>query len=219
MSLELRHYVKEALGRGASKEAILETLSRSGWSEQVIRKTLEQFCGVDAQGVPIPAPRMQAHQIARDCFVYLLSFVTLCMSAIALGALLFELINHAIPDPASRHAWVGRANSISWAIAQLVVTLPCYLGLLRLIQLEIAKHPEKRESLIRKLIIYAILGITAVIGLGDLISTLTHFLQGELTWRFLAKAFVVMGISLVIFIYYLSEMRQDDRLIQQDTPQ
>ncbi|MCE3235916.1 MAG: hypothetical protein K0Q50_2096 [Vampirovibrio sp.] len=212
MSLELKHYIKEALGKGADREALTRTLSRSGWSDAVIQKTLDQFVGVDAFGVPIPAPRMQAHQIARDLFIYLLVLVTLGMSAFALGGLLFDLINQYLPDPASQY-W-GR--NINWAIAQLIVAFPVFTLLTRLVQRDVDRHPEKRESLIRKLLIYFILTLTAIVGLGDLISTLTTFLQGELTLRFTAKALVVLGISLLVFVYYLFEMRRDDSLVRRD---
>jgi hypothetical protein len=214
MSLELRNYVKEALGKGATKAAILTTLTESGWAESVIQKTLEQFSGVDAQGVPIPAPRMQAHQIAKDWFVYVLALVTLTMNAYALGALLFNLIDHAIADPAARNSWDYGTASINWAIAQLLITLPVYLKIQGVIQADIMQHPEKRESLIRKLLIYAILGITVLVGLGDAIGILNNFLSGELTLRFIAKAFVVLGLALLIFFYYLSEMRKDDSLVK-----
>lgn len=213
MSLELKQYIKEALGKGASRPMLEQTLSQSGWSDGVIQKTLDQFVGVDANGVPIPAPRMQAHQIARDLFVYMLILVTLSMNSFALGCLLFDLTNHYVPDPATSHTYYW-GRSINWAIAQLVVAFPVFSLLTRMVQRDVINHPEKRESLIRKLLIYLILGITAVVGLGDLISTLTTFLQGELTLRFTAKALVVLGIALLIFIYYLFEMRRDDRLVR-----
>ncbi len=213
MSLELKQYIKDSLGRGASREEIEKTLSQSGWSDAVIQKTLDQFVGVDAQGVPIPAPRMQAHQIARDLFIYLLILVTLGMSACALGGLMFELIDRHIPDAGNTMAYYGRSG-INWAIAQLVVAFPTFSLLTRAIQKDVCQHPEKRESLIRKLLIYFILGLTAVVSLGDLVSTLSTFLQGEVTCRFMAKAGTVLGISLLIFAYYLFEMRRDDRLVR-----
>lgn len=214
MSLELKQYIKDSLSRGASRDEIEQTLGQSGWSDGVIQKTLDQFVGVDAQGVPIPAPRMQAHQIARDLFIYMLILVTLSMNACALGGLLFELINRYIPEAGRLSHYYGYGGGINWAIAQLIVAFPAFTLLTRLVQKDVSQHPEKRESLIRKLLIYFILGITAVVSLGDLVSTLTTYLQGDVTLRFLLKALVVLGISLLIFIYYLFEMRRDDNLVR-----
>lgn len=214
MSQELKSYIYEALKQGLEREKLIHTLSQAGWSESVVKKTLDQFAGVDSVGLPIPAPRMQAHQIARDCFMYSLNLITLSMCAFALGSLCFELITHYIPDPGSRESYSSGSRNINWAIAQLVITLPVYFWISKRIQTHITQFPEKRESLIRKFIIYAILGITAIISLGDLIVTLTTFLEGEITLRFLAKAAVVLSIPLLIFVYYLSEMRQDDVTIK-----
>lgn len=212
MSLELKQYIKDALSHGASREQISSTLSQSGWADAVVQKTLEQFVGVDGHGVPIPAPRMQAHQIARDLCIYCLILVTLGLNSFALGGLLFELINHKLPDATGTFSsgdW-----KLSWAMAQLLVAFPVYTWLTHTIQRDVAGHPEKRESLIRKLMIYFILVITAIVGLGDLIQTLTIYLQGEMTMRFLAKAGVVLGITQLIFTYYLYEMRRDDSLVR-----
>lgn len=216
MSQELKQYIKAALEQGADREQITNTLTVSGWAEPVVLKTLEQFVGVDAHGVPIPAPRMQAHQIARDIFVYSLILITLGLNAFALGGLLFNLIERLVPDIVMQsYHWQSRDRSISWAIAQLIIAFPVYSGLSYWIQKDIQCFPQKRESLIRKLLIYGILGITAVVGLGDLIAVLTTYLQGDLTDRFTLKALVVLGISALIFVYYLFEMRRDDVLVKQ----
>ena len=215
MSLELKQYIKEALSQGASRDEISETLARSGWADAVIAKTLEQFVGVDGHGVPIPAPRMQAHQIARDLCVYSLILITLSLNSFALGALLFEFIDRYVKDVADATSygdWGGW--QVSWAIAQLLVAFPVFSILSYLVQRDVTKQPEKRESLIRKLMIYFILVLTAIVGLGDLIQCLTIFLQGEMTFRFLAKAGVVLGITQLIFGYYLFEMRRDDTLVR-----
>jgi hypothetical protein len=216
MSQELKQYIKAALEQGADREQITNTLTVSGWAEPVVLKTLEQFVGVDAHGVPIPAPRMQAHQIARDIFVYSLILITLGLNAFALGGLLFNLIEHYVPDAmTNRYYFNSMDRGISWAIAQLFIAFPVYSGLTYWVQKDVQQFPQKRESLIRKLLIYGILGITAVVGLGDLITTLTTYLQGDMTDRFALKALVVLGISSLIFIYYLFEMRRDDVLVRQ----
>ena len=211
MSQELKQYVKDAMGRGADKEALKTTLLAAGWSADVIQKTLEQYVGVDGHGVPIPAPRMQAHQIARDIFVYFLILVTLSMNTSAVIGLYFNLINQWLPDAMHNYSYDGEVN---WAIAMLIVAVPTYTGLNMWLGKHIVHHAEKRESLIRKLMIYFILGITAIASLVDLICTLTTFLGGDMTTRFLAKAIVVMILSILIFSYYFFEMRRDDAVVK-----
>lgn len=101
-------------------------------------------------------------------------------------------------------------------MAQLIVSFPVYMLLNRIVGRDINRHPQKRESLIRKLVIYALLGLTAVTGLCDLMVVLSGYLGGTLTNTFLYKAFVVMGLSGLIFGYYLLEMRRDDSLVQKE---
>lgn len=213
MSQELKKYIQDALGRGASQAEIAKTLGDSGWSDGVIQKTMDQFAGVDAYGVPVPAPRMQAHQIARDLCIYVLTFVTLSMSACALGGLLFDIINRWLPDAANQYHDFNNSG-VNWAIAQLVIAFPVYGWLSNVVNREVNRHPEKRESLIRKLLIYFIVVITAIVGLGDLVTTLYTFLSGEITMRFVMKALVVLGISGTVFLYYLAEMKRDDALVR-----
>lgn len=212
MSKELKQYVETALSRGASSEEVAKTLADSGWSEDVVRKVLEQFAGADAYGVPIPAPRMAAHHIARDIFVYLLILITLTISAVALGAILFDWVETLWPD-VTHHRYRGDHN-INWAIAQLVIAFPVYLWLTGWVNRDIRRHAEKRESLIRKLMIYWLLAETAIISLCDLIAVLNAFLNGDLTASFFAKAVVVLGIAGAVFAYYLYEVKRDDRLVQ-----
>ncbi len=214
VSTELKQYIHQALERGGSKDEIRTVLEQAGWSPQVIRKILEQYTGVDANGLPIPAPRMQAHQFARDLFLYLLIFVTLSMIAFALGGLLFSLIDKVLPDPAFTN-YRAYQDRIPWSIAQLVIAFPVFTLLTRLINRDITDHTEKRESLLRKLMIYLILAITAVVSLGDLVAVLTRFLEGELTLRYFSQSSVVLVISLLIFSYYLYEVRQDDRVLKE----
>ncbi len=215
MSKELQTFIERSLERGVEKDVIRDTLVASGWSGKVVDKILMQYAGISAQGLVIPAPRMQSHQIAQDLFLYLLSLVTLGITAFATGSLLFAQINHLLVDPTL--AMRDRQNdwSINLAIAEILIAFPLYTWLAVHIGRDVERSPQKRESLIRKLMIYLILVISAITAIGDLIAVLTQLLSGEMTLRFLAKALVVLGISLIIFIFYLYEVKKDDALVRE----
>lgn len=209
MSLELKQYIREALTSGASLEEVVDTLTGAGWAEPVVRKTLEQFAGVDSRQVPIPAPRMQAHQLARDLFVYILILMTLTSTALALGHLLFDLINQSFHE--NRY---GYGDASLGSMALLIVTFPVFSLLSLFVQKDIAQFPQKRESIIRKLLIYTILAVTVIITLSDLTLVLHGFLKGDLSTPFLLRSAVVIGIALLIFANYFVEMKQDDAIIR-----
>lgn len=210
MSRELQQYIEDALRAGADKPTVEATLVGAGWMPDVVSKTLAQYAGLDAKGLLVPVPRLGIHHLFRDLFVYLLILITLTMGCFALGTLLFNLIDRWVPDPTVHDA----LHTISWAVAQLVVTAPTFFWLSVWLKRHVGQFPQKRESLIRKLMIYLLLFTAAMVTLGDLIAALTSFLEGELTTRFLCKALVVLGLSVSVFAYYLLEMRGDDRLVK-----
>jgi hypothetical protein len=47
--------------------------------------------------------------------------------------------------------------------------------------------------------------------IGDVIALLNGVLKGDPTLRFLLKCFVVAAIAGTAFVYYLSDLRQDER--------
>lgn len=63
----------------------------------------------------------------------------------------------------------------------------------------------------RKWLTYMALVIAAGVFMGDLIAALTTLLRGEITSRFLAKAFVALVISGGVFFYYFAGVRKTDR--------
>lgn len=212
MSKEVKKYIETALTKGASKEQVAETLIGSGWSKEVIYKLLGDYTGVDSMGIPVPAPKMQAHQISRDLFVYFIIFVTLSMTAGGVGGLFFEFIDYFFEENLARNDF--SFHSISWAIAQLIIAFPIYIILSGWINKNLLKHPEKRESLVRKLMIYFILTITAIVSITDLVIVLTSFLRGDITISFILNALVVLVIAILIFAYYFYEVKEDDNLIK-----
>ena len=213
MSKELRQYIHEALKSGQDKNTVKQQLATSGWSNEVVDKLLEQYVGVDAHNLPIPAPTLSAHHLARDLFVYLLLYVTLCISVFSLGTLLFDWVDTLVPDALnSNHHWYG--HSLNWAIACLMTAFPVFLGLNHWLGKSIEQHPEKRESFVRKLMIYWLLIKTAIICLCDLIWVVTAFLDGDLALNSIAKTVIIIGICGGIFVHYLMEVRRDDTLVQ-----
>lgn len=218
MSKELKVYVESALRKGASKTEITTTLSEAGWARDVIGKTLDQYVSVDGHNIPVPAPRMQTHQVAQDICVYFLSFVTLSLSACALGSILYTCVDNWIPDTLNQNSYHYWNQTLNWAVAQLVVSFPILAGLSLWTQKNLHKHPEKRDSMVRKLMIYFILTIAAIVGLGDFITVVTYFLNGGMDTQFCAKAAIVLGITGAIFYYYLREMRRDDQLLKTQRP-
>ena len=209
MNNELYLFVKESLQQGIPRDAIQDALLQARWQPEEVSAALASFAELD---FPVPVPRPKPYLQARDAFFYVVSFIALYISAFSFGTLIFSFIERAFPDPVSYGGFVS--GSFARAIAALIVTFPLYLFFMWRISVANARDPERRQSLIRKWLTYLTLVVASGIIIGDLIFTLTNFLEGDLTIRFLLKAATILVITGVIFGYYLWDLQREEKVQQ-----
>lgn len=207
MASELREFVKEALSRQSSKEEVRGALKRAGWEAKEVDGALSEFADI-AFGVPVPKPRASLE--AREAFLYLVSFITLFISAFSFGALAFQFINFWVLDALVRYPDVSYA-ALRSSLAALLVAFPVHLFLMWQISKEVALNPAKRRSGVRRWLSYLTLVVTSSVIIGDLISVLSELLGGEVTLRFVLKALTVLAVASSIFGYYLWDLRREEK--------
>lgn len=206
---ELELFVREALGRGATRPSIEATLAHAGWPPEQIRSALASYADVD---FPVPVPRPRPYLSAREAFLYLLLFASLYLAAWNLGSLLFDLINQAFPDPADQDYELQRIpQSIRWAASSVIIAFPVFLYVARYLGREVARNPLKRLSAVRRWLTYLTLFVAASVLIGDMITLVYNVLGGELSTRFLLKVAVAALIAGAIFGYYLVDLRHEER--------
>ena len=206
MANELQIFVKEALEKGQSKEAIEQALLQAGWQKEEAQKAMESFADVV---FPVAVPRPKPYLQAREAFLYLISFITLYTSAFSFGILVFAFIDKFFPDPIAYGVFSSRG--ITTALASIIVAFPLYLFMMWRLAKAAAKDPERRQSKVGKWLTYITLVIAAGIIIGDLIAVLSGLLSGELTSRFLFKAICVLAIAGSIFGYYLWSLQREEK--------
>ena len=176
-------------------------LLQSGWSKRQVGDTLATFADVT---FPIPVPRPRPYTDAREAFLYGLLFVALSLSAYHLGMLIFSFIEQAFPltdtVPSLR-------ESTRWPTSVLVVALPVFFYLSRLVNRDIRLDPSRRASKNRSQMTYITLFLCASVVIGILAGLVYSFLGGELTIRFILKSLTAAGIAAGVFGYYLRDMR------------
>src|SRR3989338_85067 len=145
----------------------------------------------------------------KDVFLHLLAIIALYVSAGSFIALLFQYINVYLPDKAvdQYYSLQSAYASMRWSIALLFVVFPVYVWASWFLNKEYFTDPAKRELKIRKWLLYFTLFATALLIIGDLVTLIYSFLQGELTARFLYKILTVLLVAAVIFKYYLMDLK------------
>jgi len=202
-SAVLDTFVREALAAGRTRPDIAAALEQAGWPADQVRRALDAYAEVE---FPIPVPRPEADISPRDAFLYLTLFTALGLAAFNLGAVLFELIELAFPDPAVDHS----SRDLTWNIAYLVVAFPVFVVLAVHQERALASDPTKRLSKVRRWLTYLALFVAAGFVIGDAVTLVRFLLEGELSVRFLLKVLVVAAIAGSIFGYYLRDLAKDE---------
>ncbi len=206
---DLTAFIREALNRGLPRDEIRGVLSRADWSDEEVQAALLSFAAVD---FPIAVPRPRPSLSAREAFEYLVLFGTLYLCAYSLGSLLFQFINLALPDPLwSQNQIDAIPEIIRWSIASLVVATPVFLYAARTNSRAIARSPLKRTSPVRRWLTYLTLAIASGVLIGTSTGLVYNLLGGEVTARFLLKVLTAGSISSTAFIYYLTDLRRDEK--------
>lgn len=153
----------------------------------------------------------QAKTGPKDVFLHLLAIITLYVSVGSFIALLFQYINVYLPDKAidQYYSLQSAYASMRWSIALLFVVFPVYIWTSWFLNKEYGTEPQKREIKIRKWLLYFTLFAAALLIIGDLVTLIYSFLQGELTARFLYKILTVLLVAAIVFKYYLMDLKNN----------
>ena len=108
---------------------------------------------------------------------------------------------------------MGNASlpAVRWATASLLIAFPVFLLLSRSTYRALRRDPAKRTSKVRKWLSYLTLFVAALVLIGDLVTLVYYLLAGELTLRFILKVLAVGSVAGAVLLYYLWDLRQDDR--------
>ena len=207
LSPELVGFVKEGLDRGLPREQIADILIRAGWPADQVRRALAGFADVES---PIPVPRPAVSTRPREAFLHVVMFMALFVSAYALGAVVFGLIDVGLPDPTGMPLEVIR-ELLRLSVSALVVASPVFAFVTRVIRRGVEAQPSSRRSRIRQQLTYLTLFIASCVLVGAVTALVYSVLGGELTARFVLKCLTVTAIAGGAFSYYLRDLRQAER--------
>ncbi|MBI4215241.1 MAG: hypothetical protein HY602_00770 [Parcubacteria group bacterium] len=141
-------------------------------------------------------------------FFYLLSLVSLVVTAVSVGSIVFQMINKWIIDVGIPYSGIFQPDSLKMSIAAIIIAAPVYYFTTYKILKSLYDGQLPADSGIRRWLSYFILFISSVIVLGYLIGVLYNFLDGELTLKFFLKALTAILISGSVFGYYLYDVKR-----------
>lgn len=123
--------------------------------------------------------------------------------------LFFTVIDKAYPQITTSYNYYSSSSySISWPVSILIILFPIFVIIMWFLEKSYSREPEKRTQSIHKWLTYITLFIGGSILVGDLITVVYYFIDGqELTTGFLLKVFSLLAITLIVFLYYLADAR------------
>jgi glucan phosphoethanolaminetransferase (alkaline phosphatase superfamily) len=145
---------------------------------------------------------------AKHFVLQLGSLVSLYLSLGFLLSLLFSIINIVFPDAIDDY-WTIESNHdmVRISIAMLVVFFPTYIFLTRTVnKIRRTEADGTYLSLTKWLVFLSLLAGGGVL-LGDLVAVIMAFLEGEITQRFILKAFAVLVVVGAAFHYYILDTK------------
>jgi len=153
---------------------------------------------------------------ARNFALQLGALIALYVSLTALITLIFGITDILHPDAIDYYSYGSSAWQVRFGIAMLLVFFPTYIVLTRMVNQVRRTEKEGAYLTLTKWLIYLSLLVGGAVLLGDLVTVILTFLNGEVTARFLIKAFslvIIVGSACAYYVldakgYWLSHERE-----------
>lgn len=135
------------------------------------------------------------------------ALIALYVSITALTVLVFSIINLKFPDES--YYWEGESarEAIRTCMAVLIVFFPTFIALTRISNQNRRKESNGEYTGLTRWLVYVSLMVAGGVLLGDLVTLINYFLNGEITTRFIYKVFALFFIVGSAFHYYLLDVR------------
>ncbi len=219
MNSKLLPYINKKRQEGLKDADIRDSLKSVGWSEADLNSafTLSDIPlpdgSVVATTTQVTAKDNESHTLW-DTFLHVLMFINLCIYATALNmvqhVLIEKLLGSGYQNRFSGAYYLYSDGSnflLTSAASAIIVSLPLFIVLFMRIHRMTLQDPTLKELKSRKTLIYTTLVVTFVIMLGNVISILYKFLNGEVTFNTFFHFLSPVTICSLIFAYYIKEAK------------
>ncbi len=202
---DLLKYVTAARAQGTADDAIKTALMGSGWAESDVLAVLGPTTVTPL--VPPPPP----HSNMWVTFQYILAFITLYVTAVSLGGMLYYMADKIFPDAATASVIYNTIDTylLKGYIAALIVAFPIFAILFVMVKKEFMAHPEIAGIRSRKVLFYITLVVTFIIMISQVIGVIYDLLGGAVTGQVVSHFIITIIIAGSIFLYLLRSVKTD----------
>ena len=146
---------------------------------------------------------------AKYTFLYLIALLSLVFTVIAVGNIVFQLINKYIVDVIHAFRATYSSEALKFAISSLIIAAPVYYYSTIVINRSLFTGDLNKESAVRKWLTYLIIFSCGVVVVGWLIAIVYSVLDGDLTLKFSLKTLTVIAIAAVVGSYYYRDIKKE----------
>ncbi len=118
----------------------------------------------------------------------------------------FSIINTVFPDRQYNY-FDPYASGMRFSVSMLIVVTPLMIFLLRKIYSHLRADPSKKDLWVRKWGLYLTLTLAVIALAIDLVVLINTFLGGEISTRFILKAFTVIIVGALVWWFTRREIR------------
>jgi Domain of unknown function (DUF5671) len=178
----LADYIAAARKKGHADDQIQVDLTGAGWDKRLVAAALKPAADLPvpapAPGESAEAPRPVVQTRSTRGLEYIIMFIALAVSGVALGSILHSSVNSLF---GSNDSILSSGGVVPFAASALVVGFPILAYLfLRLMKAELA-DPALRHDPSRKRAIQLTLVVTFLVGLGNVIFFVYSLMAGNPT--------------------------------------
>ncbi|MDX9893154.1 MAG: DUF5671 domain-containing protein [Patescibacteria group bacterium] len=147
---------------------------------------------------------------ALDAFFNLFSLITLSWTSIAVGIILFQLIDKFLSPGTVSGLSRFSQSGLKFGVASALIVTPIFLLIINLLHKNYRQGNLNPQSGVYRWLTYLILLVAALNIIGRLIQLVFQLLNGDYTMSSILKIVVVLLIAGAIFGYYLYDLRRKD---------
>jgi hypothetical protein len=156
------------------------------------------------------APNQFKGKGALDAFLNLFSLITLTWMSIAIGIVLFQIIDKFLSPGVVRQLSSFSQSGLKFGVASALIVTPIFLLIVGLLHQNYKKGIINPQSGVYRWLTYLILLAAALNIIGRLIQLVFQLLDGDYTLAGILKICVVLLIASGIFGYYWYDLKRKD---------